>query len=598
MKPNEALDFFAYNLPIGQHKKKCPVCSSSRKKHRNDPCLSLNVDHDRVIFKCHHCDWSGIHPNNRSHISMQADQVNAQRFRKLEKKPLSKQAVDWLHSRGISKDTAVEAELFCTDHYISSEGKEVPCIGFPYKHNHLDQGAKIRSLSSKGFSCTNALRHFFNSDSVGEDDEIVIVEGEMDAMAFMQAGVSTVWSVPNGAVVKTNKNSPRGEFNEHLDKSFAFLWNARDQLSNAKKIIIAADSDEAGVAMAEEIARRIGKDRCHKIVWPDDCKDANDALLKRGENFLVECVEKAQPWPVAGVYQVESFREQVMQMYHEGVVGGLSTGFGNVDRLYTVMEGQLTVVTGTPSHGKSEFVDQLMFNLAQNYGTRFAICSFENDPKTHLSKLVSKFSGKPFFEGSTPRLGQDELNEALDFLQEHFIFLHHRESNMATLDDILERLRIAVLRHGIRGAVIDPYNYIQQPKDSNETHWISSMLTKIRVFAQSFGIHVWFVAHPTKGYAREGGSNPVPKGNDISGSAAWFAKADFGLTVYRPDPEQSLCEIHCWKVRYSWCGSQGHTALMFDKLTSRYRELGYQDRYQESEDSEDSKDLDDGECPF
>ena len=36
---------------------------------------------------------------------------------------------------------------------------------------------------------------------------------------------------------------------------------------------------------------------------------------------------------------------------------GASTGYKNVDEFYSVVEGQLTVVTGHPSSGKSEFID-------------------------------------------------------------------------------------------------------------------------------------------------------------------------------------------------------------------------------------------------
>ena len=52
------------------------------------------------------------------------------------------------------------------------------------------------------------------------------------------------------------------------------------------------------------------------------------------------------------------------------------------------------------------------------------------------------------------------------------------------------------------------------------------MLTQLRIFAQSHGIHLWFVAHPTKMMRDSNGKIPAPKGYDISGSAAWFAKAD------------------------------------------------------------------------
>jgi len=80
------------------------------------------------------------------------------------------------------------------------------------------------------------------------------------------------------------------------------------------------------------------------------------------------------------------------------------------------------------------------------------------------------------------------------------------------------------------------------------------------------------VAHPTKMLRGNDGNVPVPKGYDISGSAAWFAKADVGMSVHRPDPAMSpISEIHIWKCRFSWVGKQGHTELTFDVPTSSYK---------------------------
>ena len=141
---------------------------------------------------------------------------------------------------------------------------------------------------------------------------------------------------------------------------------------------------------------------------------------------------------------------------------------------------------------------------------------------------------------------------------------------MATVEGIIERLKVAVMRNGIKGAIIDPYNYIAKSRDISETDWISDMLTKLRVFAQSHGIHLWFVAHPTKMMRDQNGKIPAPKGYDISGSAAWFAKADVGLTVHRPDPNKTESQIHIWKCRFSWVGQQGQASLYFNPVTSTY----------------------------
>ena len=86
--------------------------------------------------------------------------------------------------------------------------------------------------------------------------------------------------------------------------------------------------------------------------------------------------------------------------------------------------------------------------------------------------------------------------------------------------------------------------------DGSETEKISNMLTRVQSFAKSYGVHVWFVAHPAK-MQRYGNDLPRPDGMSISGSMAWWAKADVGLTVHR---QEENTEIICWKCRYRWVG--------------------------------------------
>ncbi len=83
------------------------------------------------------------------------------------------------------------------------------------------------------------------------------------------------------------------------------------------------------------------------------------------------------------------------------------------------------------------------------------------------------------------------------------------------------------------------------------------------------------MAHPAKMMRQANGDVPPPKGYDISGSAAWFAKADHGITVHRPDPVHSLVsEIHSWKCRFSWLGRQGTAELLYSTITNTYVEVG------------------------
>ena len=160
-----------------------------------------------------------------------------------------------------------------------------------------------------------------------------------------------------------------------------------------------------------------------------------------------------------------------------------------------------------------------------------------------------------------------ELEDALSFIDKHFVFLESKDGSLSTIDSILDRAKQAVHRLGIRGLIIDPYNYIARSGADAEHQFINDMLTKVTSFAQAYGVAVFFVAHPAKMYPKEDGTYAIPKGMSISGSAAWFSKADIGLTVHRGS---GGVEIHCWKVRHKWIGKQGMAVLQYDVPTGRY----------------------------
>jgi twinkle protein len=240
----------------------------------------------------------------------------------------------------------------------------------------------------------------------------------------------------------------------------------------------------------------------------------------------------------------------------------------------TIRAGELSVVTGVPNSGKSEFIDQLAVNLAHRYGWRFAMCSFENPPAEHIAKLSEKHLGLPFWDGPRQRMSELQLRQATEWLADHFHLIRF-DDEAPTIDAILEKARAAVMRHGIRGLVIDPYNEIEhhRPATVTETEYVSQLLGKVKRFAVSHEVHVWFVAHPAKMH-REGHSLPAPTLYDISGSANWANKADLGVVVHRdPIKDATRTDVYLRKVRFKSVGKIGATSLQYDRATGRYAEL-------------------------
>ncbi len=549
----------------------CPECAPKRKK-KNEKTLSVTFEGDDLIYYCHHCNVSG-RKNNQPHYEKYIEKPETKvRAISVPKQVDETDISAFLNRRGIEYSAVKDKyRVVIGNRYFRGHGDlmagEVQAIGFVYGN---DEAVKWRSLEDKRFTQDGAARTLWGIDNArraSEIDAIIITEGEIDCLTVAPALPENCYamSVPNGAPQRVSNRV----VDATEDTKFSYIWDAKDVLSECDKIILVTDNDEAGEALREELARRIGRAKCYSVIYPDDCKDANDVLKAYGMDAVRGLIDSAEALPLEGVYQVDDYRQEVQQLYQNGMVGGLSTGMHSIDKLFTVVQGQLSIVTGIPGSGKSEFIDQLMVNLAQQYGWKFAVASFENPPALHIAKLAEKIAGKPFFDGPTQKMSEAEATKTLDYIHEHFMFLEQRTGEAATIDSVLDRCQQAVMRMGVRGLVIDPYNYIaQSQKADNEHQGINDMLTRLVAFARAQGIHIWFIAHPAKMPTDADGRTAVPKGMNISGSASFFAKADLGITVHRNKNKD--VEVHCWKVRFKWLGQVGKTVLDYDIPTGRY----------------------------
>jgi len=534
----------------------CPYCSAERRKsNQKDMTLTRKAD-GAVVFHCHHCQTNGsVQPQQERILSAVPNPT-------IVSNKLQDQHYAWLATRGISKPTADKMNLFASEKYFGKLGKTADAIGFPYYRNGALVAAKYRSFPEKDFTQDSGGAHdFFGIDLIKKDQPLIIVEGEIDCLSLMEMGYDNVVSVPSGAPIKVAD----GKVLPSEDKKFAYVWNAREILDAVPYIILATDQDTAGQALAEELARRIGKEKCRLAKF--EKKDLNEVMLD-DPTKVGALLASAVPYPVSGISDAGSYYERLNELYTKGTGKGYSTGYTSVDEIYTVAPAQLTVVTGYPSSGKSNFVDQIMVNLADKHDWKFAVCSFENQPEIHISRLMEIYTKRRFFDGKD-RMSETDKEIAFKFVKEHFLFIDTNGEEPSTLDSILERARIAVKRMGVRGLVIDPYNYIELPRgDGTETSAISDMLTRVQKFCKAHDVHTWFVAHPSK-ITRQGTEQPRPDGMSIAGSMAWWAKTDCGLTVHRKDHH---VEIAVWKCRYRWVGTQGETTMIYNKTAGTYSE--------------------------
>ncbi len=538
----------------------CPQCSPHRKKPKV-PCLSVNTE--KSVWWCHHCGWTGSLKSGTDQLSQRPKLVIRPQYRL----PTScdDRLLRWFRDRGISEGVVRRNQISLVTVYMPQVEEEVACIAFPYYRNGEAVNVKYRMLDGKAFrQVAGAEKTLYRIDSA-QRDQVIITEGEVDALSCVVAGFDSVVSVPDGAPPPNAK---------HFEAKFGFLED--EPLVHVERIILAVDSDPPGRALADELARRLGRDRCCAVKWPAGCKDANDTLRDYGVEQLRQCLDAAQPWPIEDVVRVTDVSESVMNLYHHGPRKGLSTGWNSINEYYTVEPGHLTIITGIPSHGKSEWLDALAVNLALLHGWTFAVCSPENFPlENHVAKLAEKWTGLPFRQGPSERMAANHVVEALQWLHERFLFI--LPGQKMTIPIVLDRATSLVKRFGIRGLIIDPFNEFDhtRPRGMTETEYICDVLGELKRWAREWSVAVWLVAHPQKLYRKEDGTYPIPTPYDISGSAHWRNRADNCLCVWRDlEDESAETFLFIQKVRFKHIGKPGKVALRWSALNGRYAEVG------------------------
>lgn len=479
---------------------------------------------------------------------------------------LDQKVIKWFEDRGITDEVLMANKIEYRKIWMPQVEGETGAVCFPYFRNGEVVNVKYRDGRKNFRMEKNAELVLYGLDQIDSTKPLYWVEGEIDALSLDVAGHSNRVSVPNGA-----GNAGHRDFEREL----TYLESAQALLTKIERHIIAVDSDAPGRALQVELIRRLGPERCYTVSWPKDCKDANDVLVKHGVEELRDCLVSTSAVPVAGIYGVGDFEDDIVDLWNKPIAGGEYPGTDNLAKFYKPRVGEITVVTGIPSMGKSQWLDWLAVQMARNLGWQFAMCSPEHLPiQRHASQLISCYVGKPFTDGIHERVDALELSAAIDWLKQHFVWLLPDED--MSIANVLELTRIEVFRRGIKGLIIDPWNEFDhiRPRGMTLTEYVGRTLIQIRKFARRHQIHIWVAAHPRILTKDKNGNYPIPTLYDISDSAHWYNKCDMGIAIHRDKlDEKKPVEVHVQKVRFRENGHVGLCEMYFDILSGRYSDL-------------------------
>ncbi len=532
--------FNQHNLDVGKAQGICPLCSHNRKP-KNQKAKCASYDWERGLGTCHHCDSSfQLHTYQRKGSSdkvyVRPDALNV-----VDPKQITSKVFKWFESRGISQKTLDDLMVTEGPEFMPQTGKSENTIQFNYIIGDELINVKYRDGRKNFKLYKGAEKVFYNINSIVGFDSCVITEGEMDVLALHEAGITNAISVPNGATLNSN----------NLD----YLDNCIDYFEDKEKVILAVDNDEPGQALQQELIRRLGAEVCFLTTF-EDCKDANEYLIKYGKDKLVNRIEGARPVPLENVTTLKDIEDEITDFVKNGFKPGYQIGIPNFDDIFSTYTGQFITVTGIPSSGKSDFVDQMVVGYNQRYEWKTAFASPENAPTyLHAHKLMRKvWQDMP----TRNDIGTDKWNQVAEHVNDNFFFI---DMERYTLESVLRKGAELVKRKGIKCLVIDPFNKIRDVdcKTEDVNRYTMEYLTKIETFAKKYDVLVFIVAHPTKMYRDKDGNIEEPTMYNIKGGGEWYDASYHGILVHR-NYEEKTVKAKILKVKFQNLGENGAEA--------------------------------------
>lgn len=487
---------------------------------------------------------------------------------------LSQKHLEWLESRSINVEAATSMGLYSGRR--GTTGVEPDDAGnilvYPYLEHGVEVNAKYRAPGKRFWQKAGGKKVLWNRDILEDPSlhdgthALVITEGEMDALSVISAGYPFVVSVPDGAPPARDADGQlidvpdsTYDIDPNDDDKYAYILNDWELLSRIKTIIIATDADEPGMRLSKELVRRLDRIRCKFITYPAGSKDLNEVLAASGPQAVMDLITSAKPFPVSGVYSYSDLPD-------EAPLQAVTTGWRGLNDNLMPYTPAFMVVTGFPGHGKSTWTVQLAAQLALYHGWNIALASFEMRIKPYVTNQITNVFVRRRLDART----HDARLDPEAFIQRRFCFIapDPEEDIDHDLDWLLERMATAVIRHGVRVVIIDPWNEIDHKRERDEsvTEYTGRSIRKLKVFAKRYDCLVIVVAHPDKS-ARHRDADAIGLA-DISDSAHWSNKADIGVTVGRigDDPESTSTGIYVKKIRYQpEAGKLGDFVLQYDR---------------------------------
>lgn len=424
-------------------------------------------------------------------------------FKKMEKITPRPSAVEYLESRGISREV--------TERYqITTRSDSEKILVFPFlDENGVLTFVKYRNLDfkkdkggAKEWSERDCKPILFGMYQCNLNNKtLVLTEGQIDSLSLAESGVANAVSVPNG------KNG------------FTWVPHVWDWLGNFETIVVFGDNENGEITLLPEIRNRFPKQVKH--VRPEDykgCKDANELLQKFGKDAVRYAVENAVRCDNP---KIKSLADVKRPTFDESDF--IYSGINELDRLTGgFRKGQLVLLTGERGFGKSTLASQFAtFALKQGHTVFFY--SGELTGWMFKDWTDRQFAGSRFINTIERKNGfkdfsvmAEELRRIEEWYRERFFIFDN--SSLAEEDSeeesLLKTIEDSILRYGCEVVFID--NLMSAITDDLKSDLYRSQTRFVNGLAKMsrrLNVLIFLVAHPRKS------TGSTFSNDDIAGSS-------------------------------------------------------------------------------
>lgn len=261
------------------------------------------------------------------------------------------------------------------------------------------------------------------------------------------------------------------------------------------------------------------------------------------------------------VAQIDKLFEQ------EGTLTGVTTGFKDFDEQTSgLQKGDLVIVAGRPSMGKTTFSMNIAENAAIAQGISVAIFSMEMPAESLAMRMISSMGRIDQHRLRTGQLHDEDwprITSAVSLLSEAKVFIDDTPALSPT--DLRARARRLKREHGLGLIVIDYLQLMQVAGTSeNRTNEISEISRGLKALAKELEVPVIALSQLNRSLEQRPNKRPVM--SDLRESGAIEQDADLIVFIYRDEvyndesPDKGCAEIIVGKQRN---GPIGTTRLTF-----------------------------------